>query len=94
MGFLPDLDENGRLKKGKSRPHSLPTTGRKTTYLEWDNLIINRCPSCGEFFPQKSGDRICTNHQGQPFKVPGFKFAKIIYNIENKDKFQKYKEMQ
>jgi hypothetical protein len=56
------------------------------TELDWNNLLINRCPSCGELFPQQEDeDRVCDNHQGRPFKIPGFKFVKICRDLENRD---------
>jgi hypothetical protein len=54
--------------------------------LDWDNLSENRCPSCGELFPQTGdADRICVNHSGRPFKIPGFRFNQILHDIENRD---------
>ena len=101
MGFLPDLDANGRIIEKKPKLPNLPKNAQvmycergkpsvPQSFLDWDNLILNRCPSCGEIFPQKDGDRECTNHQGRPFKVPGFKFAKIVHDIENKDRFPRF----
>jgi hypothetical protein len=82
MSLLPDLDGGGRLK-----PQQVPKFGRRTRaekkFIDWNNLLLNRCPSCGELFPQTGeGDRICTNHKGTPFKIGGFKFKQIVHDLE------------
>lgn len=84
MGLLPELNSNGELKK-ENKVYVMPRTSKvKKSYFEWQNLLLNRCPSCGEFFPQKSGDRECKNHLGNSIRIPEFKFVKICRDLENK----------
>ena len=90
MGLLPDIDSNGKMIPEKKQ-YIMPRTSRgKKSYFEWQNLLLNRCPSCGELFPQISGDRECKNHAGNSIKIPEFKFIKICRDIENKDKFPRF----
>ena len=90
MGFLPELDDSGNLKKEKKAYHMPTTSHVKKSYFEWSNLLLNRCPSCGEYFPQISGDRECKNHSGNSIRIPEFKFIKICHDIENKDRFPRF----
>ncbi len=84
MGLLPDLDKNGKLLQEKRIPFVKRNKSGAKSYFEWNNLLLNRCPSCGEMFPQDKGDRECKNHQGNSIKIPEFKFVKICRDLENK----------
>ena len=87
MGLLPDLDENGYLKKEK-KAAVVKTTGYKKSFLSWENLLENRCPSCQELFPQREGDRECKNHVGNSFKVPAHRFRDIVRNLQEREDFK------
>ena len=62
------------------------TTKKFKTFLSWENLLLNRCPNCGELFPQTGEqDRVCENHSGGAFKIPYQRFKEICRDIENKE---------
>ena len=85
MSLLPDIGPDGRLIPEKKQ-YVMPRTRKKQqSFLNWENLRLNLCPSCGEFFPKETGDRTCTNHNGAPFKVSEFRLAQIIRDMDQRD---------
>ena len=51
MSFLPEVGADGRLIPEKKQ-YVMPRTSKKVkTFLSWENLLMNRCPSCGETIP-------------------------------------------
>ena len=90
MSLLPELNGDGSIKREKIKYFMPSKTKARQSYFDWNNLLLNRCPSCGEFFPQSNGDRECKNHAGNSIKIPEFKFIKICRDIENKDKFPEF----
>ena len=88
MSLLPDLDASGHLivkKPPKVMPRTSLNQPHEKKFLSWENVLENRCPMCGEEFPQKEGDRECKNHEGNSFRIKGFRFTQIRRDIQAKN---------
>jgi hypothetical protein len=87
MSLLPELDDSGNLKKQKQLSPFVPRTRTAKKFLEWKNLLENRCPSCGEAMKKENDRYTCHNHNDRPFTIPSFKYTKIIRDLRERGDF-------
>jgi len=84
MGFLPDFDENGRLKP-ESKPKVLPTTGKTKSFLNWNNVLVARCPKCDNYLESRGEMMVCTSKSnGQKdcfFSISQFRLRDLKMDI-------------
>jgi len=64
MSLLPDLDGNGKLKPEKCAPKTMMTTGRKQSFMTWNNLLVGRCPKCDNYLEESGNIMQCTSKSG------------------------------
>lgn len=89
MGLLPELDTRGYLiEKKNSVPVMKSIQSEKKKYaLDWNLLLQDKCPSCGEFWTLKNNVWTCGNHQ-VPFKIRDFKVAKIKKDLQRRNEMK------
>ena len=55
--------------------------------LDWNNLLQDLCPSCGEHWSEEGDKYICHNHQ-QRFSIHSFKVAKIKRDLLQREEMR------
>ncbi len=56
-------------------------------YLDWNLLLEDKCPSCGEDWKLEGDYYVCNNHE-KGFKIGAFKVAKIKRDLKQREEMR------